>query len=72
MRLVNHIRGLLREEGLKIPVGMEAFWEEIPGKLKLLDFPPLQEHIRDAVYEARRMKQKEKQTESGLGRTFSG
>ena len=66
VRLVNHIRGLMREDGIKIPVGMEAFWEEAPNKLEFIDFLPLQDHLRGAIYEARRAKQSERKLEEVL------
>lgn len=66
VRLCNHIRGSLREYGLKIPVGTEAFWEEIPGKLELLDFDPLKTHLSRATSEARRYKKMEKEVEQDL------
>lgn len=66
VRLTNHVRGSLREYGIKIPVGTEAFWEQIAGKLELVDFTPLRDHLRTAVFEARRTKQKEKDVELSL------
>ena len=71
VRLTNHVRGSLREYGIKIPVGTESFWEEIGEKLTLVDFPPLQDHLRGAVFEARRGKQKEKEVEKSLGELLS-
>ena len=72
VRTVNHTRGLLREEGIKIPLGMESFWEEVSAKIELVEFPPLQEHLRDSVFEARRAKQKEEKLEERLKELLAG
>ena len=67
VRLTNHTRGILREYGLKIPVGTEAYWETITGTLEQVDFPPIRDALRDSVYEARRMLNREKE----MDRVFS-
>jgi transposase len=66
VRITNHVRGILREYGLKMNVGTEAFWEEVFGKIDLIDFDPLREHLRDIVYEAKKLNRKEKEIENTL------
>ena len=72
VRMVCHVRGLLREEGIKIPVGMESFWEEVSEKIELVEFVPLQEHLKGAVFESRRAKKKEEELEKTLREVLSG
>ena len=66
VRITNHVRGILREYGLKMNVGTEAFWEEVFDKIELIDFDPLKEHLRDIVYEAKKLNRKEKEIENTL------
>ena len=66
VRLINHTRGILREYGIKIPLGVEAFWSCINEKLELLDFVPLKESLMDGIYDARKMAKREKAVEEIL------
>lgn len=66
VRITNHVRGILREYGLKMNVGTEAFWEEVFDKIDLIDFDPLKDHLRDIVHEAKKLSRKEKEIENTL------
>lgn len=66
VRITNHVRGILREYGIKMNVGTEAFWLEIFEKIELIDFDPLREHLKDIVYEAKKLTSKEKEVEKTL------
>ena len=72
VRITNHVRGVLREYGLKMPAGAEAFWEEVFEKIELIDFDPLRNHLKDIVYEARKLKSKEKSVEDSLKDLLKG
>lgn len=72
VRLVNHVRGILREYGITIPVGMENFWEEISSKLELVDFDPLREHLQETIFEARKLVKREKDVEGTLKEILKG
>jgi transposase len=62
----NHIRGILREYGITINVGAEEFETGIGEALERLDYPLLQEKLRDLVYEERRLKAKEKEIDNNI------
>jgi len=72
VRITNHVRGILREYGIKINKGVEAFWEEIFVQLELLDFDPLKDHLKDMVYEAKKLKKKEEAVEKTLRELMQG
>jgi len=72
VRLTNHVRGTLREYGIKIPAGTESFWEEVSDKLELLDFEPLRIHLQGAIFEARKNKKNEKEVETTLSSLLKG
>lgn len=72
VRITNHVRGILREYGIKMNQGTEAFWEEIFDKLELLDFDVLRDHLRDIVYEAKKLVKKEKEVEKTLKMLLEG
>jgi transposase len=72
VRITNHVRGILREYGLKMEAGTEAFWEEIFGKLDLLDFEPLKNHLKDIVYEAKKLITREKEIEKTIKEHLAG
>jgi transposase len=66
VRITNHVRGTLREYGLKMPAGAEEFWEHVQSKIDLIDFVPLRDHLRDIVHEAKKLKKKEKEVEKTI------
>lgn len=72
VNLTNHVRGILREYGLKIPAGAESFWEEVQEKISLIDFIPLKNHLTDLIFEARKLKTKEMEVEKTLKELLSG
>lgn len=72
VRITNHVRGILREYGIKMNQGTEAFWDEIFEKLELLDFDVLRDHLKDIVYEAKKLTKKEKEIEKTLKSLLSG
>lgn len=72
VRITNHVRGILREYGMKMNQGAEAFWDEIFDKLELLDFNVLRDHLRDIVYEAKKLAKKEKEVEKTLKSLLAG
>ena len=72
VRITNHVRGILREYGIKMNQGSESFWEEVFDKLELLDFDVLREHLRDIVYEAKKLVKKEKEVEKTLKELLAG
>lgn len=72
VNLTNHVRGILREYGIKINAGAESFWEDIGAKLTELDFELLRDHLRDMVYQARDLHKKEKLVEESLGLQLKG
>ena len=72
VRLTNHIRGSLREYGLTIPLGVEAFEEQVADRLSKLDFEPLKNHLTTALYESRRAKKNEQMVEKELKELLSG
>lgn len=66
VNLVNHIRGSLREYGIVIPAGKEAFFEHIDKKLTELDFAPLREMLRSMLTQIREVQRQEKEVEETL------
>lgn len=72
VRITNHVRGILREYGIKMNQGVESFWEEIFEKLELLDFDILRDHLKDIVYEAKKLIKKEKEVENTLKTLLAG
>jgi transposase len=66
INMVNHIRGSLREYGITIPAGTEAFFELIDSKLTELDFIPLREVLITMLAQVRESQKKEKLTEQSL------
>lgn len=66
INMVNHIRGSLREYGITIPAGTEAFFEWIDSKLTELDFIPLREALLSILSQVRDSLKNEKQTETAL------
>jgi transposase len=66
INMVNHIRGALREYGITIPVGKEAFFEQIESKLNLLEFVPLREMLRSMLEQVYRSQKQEKEVELQL------
>lgn len=72
VNIINHVRGILREYGIKINTGIEAFWEEAFGKIEEIDFPPIRDHLKDFVYEARKLKRKEQEVENSIKEILAG
>lgn len=72
VRLTNHTRGILREYGIKIPAGPESFWQEVFGKLEELGEGPIQQHLKDTLYEARKLKSKEMEVENTIRELLAG
>jgi transposase len=72
VKLTNHIRGVLREYGISIALGVEAFEEEINEKLESLDFEPIRHQLQVSLIEARRAKRNEKEVEKELKKLLSG
>lgn len=72
VRRTNHVRGTLREYGLSIPAGADEFWSHVSEKLELIDFEPLKNHLRDMVFESRKLKNKEKELEVTISNLLKG
>ena len=66
VNMVNHIRGSLREYGITIPAGNEAFFEQIEIKLTELEFAPLREALVKMLNQVRECQKQEKETELTL------
>lgn len=66
VNMVNHIRGSLREYGITIPAGTEAFFEQIESKLTELDFAPLREALGCMLVQVKECQKQEKETEQAL------
>lgn len=66
VNMVNHIRGSLREYGITIPAGTEAFFEQIETKFTELEFPPLLEILRSMLLQIRESQKQEKAIEQTL------
>jgi transposase len=66
VNMTNHIRGSLREYGVTIPAGKEAFFEAIDAKLAELDFVPLRDVLLAMLMQVRECLKKEKETELAL------
>ena len=63
VNMINHIRGSLREYGITIPAGKEAFFEHIDCKLAELDFVPLREVLLTMLQQVREFEKKEQEIE---------
>lgn len=59
VNLTNHIRGLLREYGITMPQGPEAFWRLIGTRLQELEDVILRENLAWLVAQARFFKERE-------------
>lgn len=66
INMVNHIRGSLREYGITIPAGKEAFFEHIESKLNSLDFVPLREILRSMLEQVHQCEAQAKEVEAKL------
>lgn len=66
VNMVNHVRGSLREYGITMPAGTEAFFDLIDEKLSELDFIPLREVLVAMLAQIRECQKKEKHTEQVL------
>jgi transposase len=65
-QLTNHVRGILREYGLPMPVGAARFWEEIAGVLAELECVPVREALSVLVETAARLKSQTAEIEEKL------
>lgn len=72
VNMVNHIRGSLREYGITIPAGTEAFFEQIDSKLNELEFISLREVLRSMLVQVRESQRQEKETEVILQKITMG
>jgi transposase len=66
INMVNHIRGALREYGITIPAGKEAFFEHIESKLNSLEFIPLREMLQTMLEQVYKSQKQEKEVELQL------
>jgi transposase len=66
INMVNHVRGALREYGITIPAGKEAFFEQIESKLNLMEFIPLREMLRSMLEQIYKSQKQEKEVELQL------
>lgn len=72
VNMVNHIRGALREYGITIPAGKEAFFQQIEGKLNALEYIPLREMLRAMVEQVYNSQKNEKEVELQLQQVTQG
>lgn len=64
--MVNHVRATLREYGLLINAGTEAFESEVENRINRLDFIPIQEALRSLVSQIKTFKGEEARMEQAL------
>ena len=57
----NHIRGILREYGLVMPVGTKAFWKYVGALIDRLDRPELKDLLNFSLQMAREIRTKEEE-----------
>lgn len=69
--LTNHIRGILREFGIKIDQGVGQFWEEIHQHLEGLDFEPQKRVIKGILEMVVLLKKQELEIEEELKKMTS-
>ena len=58
--LTNHIRGLLREQGLTIPVGANQFWVKAPATISKVPNPFIRSTLQELYGQAEALQQQEK------------
>jgi transposase len=66
--LTNHVRGILREYGLPMPVGATNFWEHIEVTLGVLDCEIVRDTLSQVVKAARELIEQESSIEENLVR----
>lgn len=64
--IVNHVRATLREYGLLINAGCEAFDSQVENRIAKLDFVPIQNTLRSLVGQVRILKAEETRMEQAL------
>ncbi len=64
--LTNHVRGILREYGIKIDQGAGIFWEEVHGHLEGMDFEPQKRILKSILDTVAQLKTQELEIEEEL------